>query len=369
MTYQSTLFRRKPLAWAVATLGVCAALVLGAGWVPATAQEAPAQPKPSMTVTVASPGNDALALSLSATGSLAAWQEAVVGAESNGLRLMAVPVQVGDVVRKGQLLAQFAAEGPQADLMAARAAVMQAQAAHDNARAEAQRVRQLGDSGALSESQKSQILMQEKLSAAQLEAARAQQVSAELRLRHTKVLAPDDGVISARQATVGAVVGAGQELFRLVRQQRLEWRAEVTPAEVGRIQRGQKVTVTAPSGAAVQGVVRAVAPTADTQTRNILVYVDLPRHPDFKAGVFARGQFDQGQTAALTVPAQAIVTRDGHAHVFAVGPDNKVSMLRVKTGRRTGERVEVLQGLQATQRVAVQGAGFLNDGDLVKVVQ
>jgi RND family efflux transporter MFP subunit len=127
------------------------------------------------------------------------------------------------------------------------------------------------------------------------------------------------------------------------------------------------VTVVAPSGASVQGRVRAVAPTADPQTRNIVVYVDLPRHPDFKAGVFARGQFDLGQSTALTVPAQAVVTRDGHAHVFVVGADNKVAMQRVKTGRRSGDRVEVVQGLQASQRVAVQGAGFLNDGDTVKV--
>jgi RND family efflux transporter MFP subunit len=333
----------------------------------ATAREAPAQPKAAMTVTVANPGSQALAQTLSATGGLAAWQEAVVGAEVQGLRLVSVPVQVGDVVKLGQLLAEFAAEGPQAEALAARAAVLQAQAAHDNARAEAQRVRALGDSGALSESQKAQIVLQEKLTQAQLEAARAQQINAELRLRHTKLLAPDDGVISARQATVGAVVGAGQELFRLVRQQRLEWRAEVTPAEVGRVQRGQSVSVTAPSGATVQGTVRAVAPTADPQTRNILVYVDLPRHPEFKAGVFARGQFELGQSAALTVPAQAVVTRDGHAHVFVVGADNKVAMQRVKTGRRSGDRVEVVQGLQASQRVAVQGAGFLNDGDTVKV--
>lgn len=335
--------------------------------VAASAQAAPHQPRAAMTVTVTSPGLQTLAQTLSATGSLAAWQEAVVGAEVQGLRLVAVPVQVGDVVQRGQLLAELASEGPQVDVLAARAAVLQAEAAQVHARAEAQRVRTLGDSGALSESQKAQILLQETTTQAQLDAARAQLAHAELRLRHTRVLAPDDGVISARQATVGAVVGAGQELFRLVRQQRLEWRAEVTPAEVGRVQRGQTVSVTAPSGATVQGRVRTVAPTADPQTRNILVYVDLPRHPDFKAGVFARGQFDLGQSPALTVPAQAVVTRDGHAHVFVVSTDNKVALQRIKTGRRSGDRVEVVQGLQASQRVAVQGAGFLNDGDVVKV--
>ena len=350
---------------AMAALMLCPGM--GGQPMAAPAQAPSPQARAAMTVTVASPGSQPLSQTLAATGSLAAWQEAVVGAEVQGLRLVAVPVQVGDVVQRGQLLAELASEGPQADVLAARAAVLQAEAAQANARAEAQRVRMLGDSGALSESQKAQILLQETITQAQLDAARAQLAHAELRLRHTRVLAPDDGVISARQATVGSVVGAGQELFRLVRQQRLEWRAEVTPAEVGRVQRGQPVSVTAPSGATVQGRVRTVAPTADPQTRNIVVYVDLPRHPDFRAGVFARGQFDLGQSPALTVPAQAVVTRDGHAHVFVVGTDNKVALQRVRTGRRSGDRVEVLQGLKTGQRVAVQGAGFLNDGDVVKV--
>jgi multidrug efflux pump subunit AcrA (membrane-fusion protein) len=105
--------------------------------------------------------------------------------------------------------------------------------------------------------------------------AQAQLDSQLLRLKNTQLLAPDSGVISARTATVGSVVGAGTEMFKLIRQGRLEWRGEVTSAELGRITTGTGVLVTAPSGAQMKGKVRSLAPTVDAATRNGLVYVDL----------------------------------------------------------------------------------------------
>ena len=326
-------------------------------------------PKPALTVTVAQPGSASLPNVLQANGNVAAWQEAIVGAEVNGLRLAAVNVNVGDTVQRGQELARFASETSQADTLQAQAAVVQAQAAFDNAKAEADRARSIQDSGALSASQLAQYFTQEKVAKAQWEAAQATLAATRVRLDNTRVLAPDDGVISARTATVGGVVGAGQELFRLVRQGRLEWRAEVTPAEIGRVQRGQKAEVTIASGQTVSGTVRAIAPTADPQTRNILVFVDLPRHAELKANTFARGRFVMPASNGLTVPAQSVVLRDGHSYVFVVDAQGKVAQRKVETGRRVNDVVEVLQGLKADEKVAVQGAGFLNEGDLVKVVQ
>lgn len=324
--------------------------------------------KPAMTVTLARPSAEKLALGLQANGNVSAWQEASVGAELGGLRLATVNVNVGDVVKKGQVLATLAGETTQAESLQGQAAMMQAEASFENAKADADRARAIEDTGALSKSQIAQYLTAEKVARAQWEAAKAAFGATQVRLGNTRVLAPDDGVISSRSASVGAVTGAGQELFRLVRQSRMEWRAEVTPTEVGRIRVGQSVRVTAATGIELVGRVRAIAPTADPQTRNVLVFVDLPRHPDLKANTFARGQFDLGQSAALTVPAQAVVVRDGHNYVFVVGADSKALQRKIETGRRVGERVEVLQGLKPDEAVAVQGAGFLNEGDLVKVV-
>jgi RND family efflux transporter MFP subunit len=339
------------------------------GEAPAASAAAAMEPKPVMTVTVAEPQRETLAIALQANGNVSAWQEASVGAEVNGLRLAAVNVNVGDAVKKGQVLATFTTDTARADSLQSRATVVQAEAGYLNAKADADRARSIQDSGALSASQIAQYVTQEKVAKAQWEASKALLSATEIRLGNTTVKAPDDGLISARGATVGAVVSPGQELFRLIRQGRMEWRAEVTASEVGRIRVGQKAQVTLATGTELSGQVRAIAPSANEQTRNILVYVDLPRHNDLKAGTFARGMFAIGQSEALTAPTPAIVVRDGNNFVFVVDASNKAAARKVQIGRRVGERVEIVEGLQVGERVAVQGAGFLNDGDLVKVVQ
>ena len=102
----------------------------------------------------------------------------------------------------------------------------------------------------------------------------------------------------------------------------------------------------AASGAVLEGKVRMVAPTVDPQTRNGLVYVDLPATSrngiPAKAGMFARGDFVLGQTDALTVPQQSVVVRDGFSYVFRLNQDQRVSQIKVQPGRRLGDRIEVL---------------------------
>src|SRR3989344_8427623 len=107
--------------------------------------------------------------------------------------------------------------------------------------------------GALSQQQIQQYTTAEKTAQARVEAAKATLNAQQLRLKYTQVVAPDTGVISASTATVGAVVGAGTELFSMVRKGRLETRAEVTSTELRRIALGAKVSVTAASGATAEG--------------------------------------------------------------------------------------------------------------------
>ena len=354
-----------------ATLALAVFLLASAGlWTYSSAthaQDSAKSPRPALTVQTAPPQRTAMTQRLAANGNVAAWQEASIGAESNGLRLTEVRVNVGDSVKAGQVLATFAAEMVQADVAQARASLLEAKAHAAEAASNAERARTLQASGALSAQQIEQYTTAAQASQARVEAAQALLQAQQLRLQHTQVRAPDHGVISARSATVGAVVGAGTELFRMVRKGRLEWRAEVTATELGRLRPGTAAQVTAASGAGVQGQLRMVAPTVDPQTRNALVYVDLPAHPDLRAGMFARGEFLLGQSDALTVPQEALVVREGFTYLFVLGADQRVQRLKVQPGRRAGERVEILSGLDAGAPVVVRGAGFLNDGDLVRV--
>jgi RND family efflux transporter MFP subunit len=357
-------------ALGAALLALAAATLVARGADDTASAGAQARPaaRPALTVTVVRPQTATLPLRVAAGGSIAAWQEASIGAEVNGWRIAEVRVNVGDVVRKGDVLATFAAEMARADLAQTRAAVAEAEAALAEAEANARRARDLQATGALSDQAIDQYLTAERSARARLEAQRAAAQVQQIRLAQTSVVAPDSGVISARSATVGAVVPAGQELFRLIRQGRLEWRAEVAATDLGRIRPGQAAQVTPVGGTPVAGQVRMVAPTVDPATRNGIVYVDLPRPGGAKAGMYARGEFELGGSPALTLPQSAVLLRDGFAYVFVLGADSKVVQAKVTVGRRAADRIEITQGLKPEARVVAAGAAFLADGDLVRVV-
>jgi len=346
---------------------------------PAAAGSGTAKAALTVSTVLVKPVN--LAQNFSANGGVYAWQEAGVGAEVQGLRVNDVRVDVGQSVQRGQVLATFAADGVLADIAVARAGVAEAQANANEAQANADRARSLQNTGALSNQQIQQMLTLEQSARARLDSAKAALDAQQVRLKHTQVVAPDSGTIVQRNVAVGAVAGSG-DLFRLIRQGRLEWRAEVTSSELARVQPGSEVFVTAPGGAVARARVRMIGPTVDAQTRAGLVYVDLLGMREgeklalgaaFKPGMFAKGDFVFGNSSALTIPQQAVVVRDGFSYCFVVGADGRVAQRKISVGRRSsaqdGGVVEVLSGLEPGAQVVAGGAGFLNDGDLVKVVQ
>lgn len=327
------------------------------------------EPQPVLTVSTVRPEPMGMSRAISANGNVMAWQEASIGAEAEGVRLIEVHVNVGDAVKRGQLLARLSPDAIEVSLERSRAAVKEADAAFADAAAYALRAKALQDSGALSEQQIQQILNAERAALARLEAAQAGEKAERLRLRHTEVFAPDDGVISSRSATVGAVVPAGQELFRLIRGGRLEWRAEVASADMAKLRPGQIARIRLPGGSIVEGRLRALGPVIELQTRNGIAYVDLPPGAIARAGMFARGEFTLGVQQAMTLPQSAVQTRNGSSHVMVVGDDFRVARRMVTTGRRDGNSVEIVDGIKPADRVVVAGAAFLGDGDLVRVIE
>ena len=336
----------------------------------ATAKEAPVA-RPALTVNVIQAQRITLPIKVFANGNIAAWQEAIIGSEANGLRLTQVHVNVGDTVSKGQLLAEFSEEAVLADLNQAKAKLMEAEAQGHEALANAERARTLQNTGAMSSQQIDQYLTAADTAKARVEVAKAVVQTQQIQLKNTKIYAPDSGVISARTATVGAVISAGSELFRLIRQSRLEWRAEVVSSDIAKVKVGMQVNITAADGSKFSGKVRKLSPTVDMQTRNSLIYVDLPPNNTAKAGMYAKGEFVSGQSSALAIPQQALVLRDGFTYVFVVKSEQGrtiVKQMKVQTGRRLLNLVEIISGLQAQQSVVALGGAFLSDNDVVKVV-
>ena len=304
----------------------------------ATAAEARSAARPALTVRAVAVRSQTWPQTLSATGSVAPWQEVVVGAEIGGQRLHELLVESGDRVKKGQLLARLSPGTLEAELAAARATLLEAEAAAREALANAARVRSLQGSEALSAQAVDQALAAEASAQARLAGARAQVQAGELRLSYTRIHAPHEGLIASRSAVEGQLVQPGQELFRLQRA----------------------------GPPAVEGRLRLIAPQVDAVTRNAWVHVDLPSAPGLRAGLFGRGEFVLGEGQALTLPQTAVLLRDGFAYVFQIEGE-KVRQRKVQLGRRHQEWVEVREGLDAQAQVVASGLGFLADGDSVRI--
>jgi HlyD family secretion protein len=337
------------------------------------ADDAPARPtKPALTVTTTRPEIRDWPRTIAATGNLAAWREVVVGAEIGGERLVEVPVEIGDRVERGQLLARIDSDNVTAALEQARAAVAESEALLAEARADAERARQSQGTAALSAQQSDQYLSAEQTALARLDAARARVRSEGLRLSRTQVRAPVAGIVASLNATQGSLVQPGDELLRLIRDSRLEWRAEVPATELARLEPSGLARIIAPNGTSVNGRIRRIAPTVDARTLTGLVYVDLPAETtgqSLRAGMFVRGELDLGAAPALTLPQSAVLAREGFAYVFRLEPDGTVVQTKVGIDRRLGDRVEITAGLEATTEVVDSGVGFLADGDLVQVAE
>ena len=324
--------------------------------------------KPALTVTTIQPEQLNWKQSFTANGNIAAWQEVVIGSELTGQRILKVNVNIGDRVRRGQVLAEINNESIRADLATAKANYAEAQAVLTDASINNKRIQQLKNTGAISQQEATKYLTSQNTAQARLDATKAQIDSNQLRLNQTQVIASDDGIISARTATVGSLTQTGQELFRLIRDDRLEWRAEVTSTDLYKLKQGMTAQITAPDPTqpTITGTVRMIAPVIDPQTRYGLVYVDLPTTSAVRMGMFVKGEFSLGDQPALTVPQTAVLLRDGFSYVFVLGADHRVSQRKVTTGRRVNDRVEVLD-LPANVQVVATGTGFLSDGDLVSI--
>jgi HlyD family secretion protein len=305
---------------------------------------------------------------ISVNGTVNAWQEVVIAAEVGGYRVEEVLVDVGDYVQKGQELVRLSTALLQTDVAARVAALKQREAEQVNAQLAYERGKSIAAQNLLAASDLDRLESEAVAAAGRVEAARADLEAAEVRLRYARVTAPDAGLISSRTVSVGQIAQAGNELLRLLRQNRIEWRGEVPESELPSLRVGQNVIITSVDGREHHGSIRIVAPTVNTNTHNGLVYVDVASDDALRPGMFARGRIEVSQDQALVVPLNAMVSSDGYHYVYVVNKDRTVRRQVIQTGVLQGDFIEVLSGLQSGDNIVTSGAGFLKDGDLVNVV-
>ena len=338
-----------------------AALLVSCGGALAHAAEAPA-----LTVSLVAPTLEAWPETVPASGWLRPWQEAIIAAEASGLRITELLADVGSVVSKGEPLVRLAQESVLADIRVQQAAIATAKANLAMAAADAERARRLGKSGTLSDQSITERLTREETAKTTLEAEEATLASRQIDLERTVIRAVDDGLVVSRSARLGAVVSPGTELFRLIRQQRVEWQAEVSARHLPRIHEGLGVRIDTTDGP-LRGKVRLVGPSVDAATGRAIVYVALQAGDPPRPGLYVTGTIELPSTPALTVPETAIVFRDGLTYVFTVDGEDLAHRVRVETGRRRDGRVEIAAGLDPASRVVAAGAAFLADSVLVRV--
>lgn len=321
------------------------------------------QPAPTLTVQVATVIKANWPETVQVSGSIMAWQDAIIGAEIAGQRLAELRVNVGDQVRKGEVLARYNTDTLQAEQAELKATWQQADA--DRARAVS-----LQGSGAMSDREIENYTHQAAIAKARLDAK-------ELQLRYATVVAPDDGIISSRTATLGAVGTSGGELFRMILNNRLEWRGNLNAQQLALVKTGQMVKLVLPDGSSAHAKIRQLSPSLDAETRMATAYADIQSGSHARAGMYVSGTIAMQIRPALVVPAVSVVIRDGRAYVFTVANSNAngrqegrytVAQQAVTTGRHQAGDVEIVKGLSDGARVVMQGAGFLNDGDIVRVV-
>jgi RND family efflux transporter MFP subunit len=322
----------------------------------------------TLTVNAGKVETSAFTRYLSLNGTVSAWQDVIIAPEVGGYRVDEVLVDIGDQVEAGQELVRLSTSILETEFAARQAAFKQREAQADNARLAFERAQRVADRDLLSPADLDRLNSETLTAAAAVDAAKADLDAARMRLQFAKVTAPDSGIITARNVTVGQLAQAGAEMMRLMRQNRVEWRGEVPESSLPSLAPGQNVTITSVDGREHQGTIRVVSPTVDPGTHNGLVYVDIEGDSALRPGMFARGRIEFSESEALLVPLDALVNSDGYSYVFIVQSDRTVQRQMIQTGTIQGNNIEVLGGIEPGANIVTNGAGFLKDGDLVNVV-
>jgi RND family efflux transporter MFP subunit len=341
--------------------------VLGLSLLAACGDSAPKgeQVRSAMTITTATVKSRPMARTVTVMGTVVAWEEMPVGAEVGGLAITEVLVDEGDEVKRGQVLARLNDSVLRAQLAQQDASIVAAQATLTEAQANLRRAEELLPRGHISGQTADARRASAGTAAAQLTLAQASRAETLAKLNQTRITSPDDGYVSARSAVIGQIVSSGAELFRVVRDSRLELDAEIPETTLAILAPGLTVQVSAEGLAPIAATIRAVAPSVDTKSRLGVAHIALPAKAGFRPGMFAQASIALENGTALLVPGSAVVYRDSVAGVFVLGKDMKVTFQPVATGERVGDYVEISKGLTAGVEIALKGAGFLEDGDQV----
>ena len=268
-------------------------------------------------------------------------------------RIESMPVLLGDRIQKGQLVARLAIPEVKARLEQAEAGLEQAN--RDWKRASALFEQQSVTRSDLDNAE------------SRLAVARGVAQEAAAMMGYVEVVAPFDGLVTRKWVDMGDLASPGKPLVDIEDPTALQLETNIPEGMASRITRGARFEVRLDSASGmVEGVVSEIASAADPASRTSMAKLDLPDHPGLRTGQFARLVLPIGESQAVMIPVGAVVRRGQLEIVFTVD-QARARMRLVKTGRQVGERVEVLSGLVAGEKVVIDGASRLVDGQSLEV--
>ena len=323
------------------------------------------------TVSVVQPGRATVTGQINATGSLAATREIAVGVVGEGGRVVSVPVDVGDWVRAGQVLAVIdrSVQNEQAAGSAAQIEVAKADA--ELAQSNLDRALKLVARGFISKADVDRLTSTRDAAVARVKVAQASYRELLARNARLNIVAPVSGLVLDRNVEVGQVLSAGGQNppFTMAQDGQMELLAKVGEDDLGSISVGATAQVT-PVGSdrAFTGQIWKKEPTIDQTDRQGIVRVALGYDPAIHPGGFASAVIRGGTVVAPVLPESAIMSDDKGNFVYVVGNGNKVERRNVKTGTVNDQGTAVVSGLGGNERVVLRAGGFLNPGDKVRPV-
>jgi HlyD family secretion protein len=356
-----------------------AAIVLALGVATAVWMTRASTPKPMTAlaneqsvplVSVISPGITAVTSTVTFTGAISARYDMPIGIDGDAGRIVAIYVEAGDHVKRGQLLAKLdeSVLVPQVNRLAASLEQARAQAALSAA--EYRRAKAVEAAGALSAEDIEKRRATSVTDDAAVKVVAAQLAEAEARLNRTRVVAPVDGTVLTRRAEVGQIASPGSEaLFRVASGGEVEMRGQIAEQDLAALKLNQPASIYLTGLAQpFEGRVRLLGAVIDPLTRLGEIRIALKPDPALRPGAFARGAVTVDKAERPVLPQTAVMSDSKGAYVYIVNDKSHVERRAIRVGGTIAAGVIVAEGLTGTERVVTTAGGFLREGEPVTVV-
>jgi HlyD family secretion protein len=320
-------------------------------------------------VTVLVPGRQAVTSNVTFTGAIAARYDMPIANEGDTGRIVAVYVEPGDHVKRGQLLARIDDSVIVQQVHRLEASLEQARAQAALSAAEYRRAEGVAAAGALSAEDIEKRRATSVTDAANVKVVAAQLAEAQARLDRTRIVAPVEGIVLTRRAEVGQIANPGGDaLFRIESGGEVEMRGQIAEQDLAQVKTGQPATVYLTGiDRPFSGEVRLLGAIIDPQTRLGDIRVRLQPDPALRPGAFARAVVATDKAQRPVLPQTAVMADSNGSYVLLVNAADRVERHPVRVSGSTDRGVIIAEGLTGTERVVATAGGFLRDGETVKV--